>query len=142
VEYLQMSADETYDSDSSPEAGSEAEPDGEGGPEGVFGNLPTTRPGARSPRRAAEAPSPSEPKPAAEAASPGPATGSTSEPAAEAPRGERPGTSSGAAPEPAGATGIEDVAWAGVAAAAEAATIGVRLATRALEAMRGAVDRR
>jgi hypothetical protein len=38
--------------------------------------------------------------------------------------------------------GIEDVAWAGVAAAAEAATIGVRLATRALEAMRDAVDRR
>ena len=46
------------------------------------------------------------------------------------------------APERSEGRGIEDVAWAGVAAAAEAATIGVRLANRALEAMRDAVDRR
>ncbi|MGH2953913.1 MAG: hypothetical protein ACRDK9_07805, partial [Solirubrobacterales bacterium] len=38
--------------------------------------------------------------------------------------------------------GIEDVAWAGVAAAAEAATIGVRIANRALDALRDSVDRR
>ena len=47
-----------------------------------------------------------------------------------------------AEPDRSRAGGLEDVAWAGVAAAAEAATIGVRLATRALEAMRDAVDRR
>ena len=45
-------------------------------------------------------------------------------------------------PAPTQSRGIEDVAWAGVAAAAEAATIGVRLANRALEAMRDTVDRR
>ena len=124
-----MSTDQTDDSESIPEPGSDAAEGGEGGAESVFGNLPTTRPGARSPRRAAEAaPSPSEPKPAAEAAS--------AEPAAE------PQPSPGGTPEPAAGAGIEDVAWAGVAAAAEAATIGVRLATRALEAMRDAVDRR
>lgn len=108
-----MSTDETNDSETPGEADSQAAPGDEGEPQGVFGNLPTTRPGARSPRRAAE---------------PG-----------AAPRGERPAP---ATPEPAAGGGVEDVAWAGVAAAAEAATIGVRLATRALEAMRDAVDRR
>ena len=38
--------------------------------------------------------------------------------------------------------GLEDLAWAGVAAAAEAATLGVRLATRAVEALRDAAPRR
>jgi hypothetical protein len=38
--------------------------------------------------------------------------------------------------------GVEDLAWAGVAVAAEAATLGVRLAGRAFEAMRDAVERR
>jgi hypothetical protein len=38
--------------------------------------------------------------------------------------------------------GLEDLAWAGVAAAAEAATIGVRLASRAMEALRDSVERR
>ena len=38
--------------------------------------------------------------------------------------------------------GLEDLAWAGIAAAAEAATLGVRLATRAMEAVRDAVERR
>ena len=37
--------------------------------------------------------------------------------------------------------GLEDIAWAGVAAAAEAATIGVRLASRAIEALRGSSER-
>jgi hypothetical protein len=38
--------------------------------------------------------------------------------------------------------GLEDLAWAGIAVAAEAATLGVRLAGRAFEAARDAVERR
>ena len=114
--------------DANPSAPSAGEAGGEQAPESVFGNLPRTRPGARSPRRDSGATrTPPEPTTKATAPPPGP------EPAAGEP--EEPVTD-----EPGG--GIEDVAWAGVAAAAEAATIGVRLATRALEAMRDAVDRR
>ena len=107
----------------------------DGPPEGVFGNLP---------------------RDAARAAQPPPGRASRS-PGGEEPRGQRgrgqapkqnPDVSLSRARCPirtgrdhAGG-GVEDVAWAGVAAAAEAATIGVRLATRALEAMRDAVDRR
>jgi hypothetical protein len=40
-----------------------------------------------------------------------------------------------------GSGGLEDLAWAGIAAAAEAATIGVRLASRAMEAVRDAGKR-
>lgn len=98
-------------------------------PEGVFGNLPRTRPGARSPRRDSTPPTGRDaPVAAASEEPPQPER-------SDRPR-ERP------QPHAPAAGGIEDVAWAGVAAAAEAATIGVRLATRALEAMRDAVDRR
>jgi hypothetical protein len=102
-------------------------------PEGVFGNLPTTRPGARSPRREAEAApeQPAEPPPA-------PAPEQAVPPPHEPPPAPEPAPQA----EPDEGGGIEEVAWAGVAAAAEAATIGVRLATRALEAVRDAVDRR
>jgi hypothetical protein len=120
---------------------------------GVFGNLPDSRPGTRSPRRdtasarratggapdatAATArpkakprrPAPSRPAPHAEPRAPrGPAKPEPEEraPEAEAPTGG----------------GLEDLAWAGIAAAAEAATIGVRLASRAMEALRKPVDRR
>ncbi len=124
-----MASDESNDAAAS--GGANADPDR---PQGVFGNLPQTRPGARSPRReragearvkrAAAKPKRAAPPPrATPAAEQQPA--SASQPQA----GEQ-------------GSGIEDVAWAGVAAAAEAATIGVRLATRALEAMRDAVDRR
>jgi hypothetical protein len=65
--------------------------------------------------------------------------GGPSDPGGEAPRAEPP-------PQPAGQAGqmggVEDLAWAGVAVAAEAATLGVRLAGRAFEAMRDAVERR
>jgi hypothetical protein len=45
--------------------------------------------------------------------------------------------SAGAPSDPAASRkGIEDVAWAGVTVAAEAATLGVRLVSRALEAVR------
>jgi hypothetical protein len=104
---------------------------------GVFGNLPKTRPGARSPRResgearaSAAAAKPPAPKRTSAPTPPPRAPTASAEKPAEAPT---PHQQSG---------GIEDVAWAGVAAAAEAATIGVRLANRALEAMRDAVDRR
>jgi hypothetical protein len=102
-------------------------------PEGVFGNLPTTRPGARSPRREAET-APGQP---AEAQEP-----SAAEQPAPPPHEPPPAPEPARQAEPEEGGGIEEVAWAGVAAAAEAATIGVRLATRALEAVRDAVDRR
>jgi hypothetical protein len=110
VEYVGMSA--------------EAEkPEPHSGDRGVFGNLPSERPGVRSPRRGGDKSA----RP--QASKPGP------------PQRERP-----AAPEPPPAAarpepesqrpGIEDVAWAGVTVAAEAATLGVRLFSRALEAVR------
>ena len=103
-------------------------PESADAPESVFGNLPRSRPGARSPRRDAEgakARAPREPAAAKARDEPPPPPPPRSEPAGEESGG-----------------GLEDVAWGGIAAAAEAATIGVRLATRALEAMRDAVDRR
>ncbi len=138
-----MPADETNET-SADDAGAPPED-----PQGVFGNLPKTRPGARSPRRDdAAAPKPRsagagsqagrarEPERARE-----PATSDVPDSAAA--RASQPGRGEPAdQADPRQGGGIEDVAWAGVAAAAEAATIGVRLATRALEAMRDTVDRR
>jgi hypothetical protein len=130
---------------------------------GVFGNLPDSRPGTRSPRRDAAtrkraaggtseanaAGAPRTPKPRRSAprrAAPRAQPRSPSKPEAEleqrgAPEQPEPGqpTAEGDAP---GGGGLEDLAWAGVAAAAEAATIGVRLASRAMEALRKPVDRR
>ncbi len=109
---------------------------------GVFGNLPSSRPGARSPRRGtgrrkasmaaagrAERPAP-KPQPERKPPSPGPR-------AAPPPRAEPP------PPAPAGAEGggVEDLAWAGITVAAEAATLGVRLLSRAVEAVRKPPDR-
>ncbi len=124
-------------------------------PQGVFGNLPHSRPGARSPRRdatrarAAERGGRSTARAAPEQKGPPGAAAQQTDPLSDAARAlrdsepQREGAGPDA-PEPDmhGGGGLEDVAWAGVAAAAEAATIGVRLATRALEAMRDAVDRR
>jgi hypothetical protein len=105
----------------------------DGPPESVFGNLPRERPGLRSPRRGEQA-SPVAARERAAPAQPPPSAERQAEEARASPEATpAPGAQGG---------GIEDVAWAGVAAAAEAATIGVRLATRALEAMRDAVDRR
>ena len=111
------------------------------GPKSVFGNLPQTRPGARSPRRdmAAARRRDSAAEAAADPA-PEPPAGSAEEPAADDPFAPPPDPAQEEAKE--GGGGVEDIAWAGVAAAAEAATIGVRLATRALEAMRDAAGRR
>ena len=129
---------------------------------GVFGKLPDTRAGSRSPRRdAARAGRRSAAKPRTAAA----AKPRTSAAAAES-RGARATKPGGpkarpvdpaagreaagtpeAGAEPAGSDagsgrGLEDVAWAGIAAAAEAATVGVRLAGRAFEALRETVERR
>ena len=109
---------------------------------GVFGNLPSQRPGVRSPRRRSEGeaergqpakagaakkqaprkPSPPPPPPREPAGRPEP---STPRPSAAPPEEQA---------SPRGA--IQDVAWAGVTVAAEAATLGVRLFSRALEAVR------
>lgn len=127
--------------------------EGEDSPQSVFGNLPQTRPGARSPRRgattkkrardgaAAAAPKAAAKPEAAGSQGPRPADDAARALAdSEAPRD--PAQGEARAPDRSQGGGLDDVAWAGVAAAAEAATIGVRLATRALEAMRDAVDRR
>jgi hypothetical protein len=89
--------------------------------EGVFGNLPRERPGTRSPRRDARAGGGAGMR---EAETPGPG-----------PHGDE-GAARGAE-----IRGVEDLAWAGVAIAAEAATLGVRLASRAIGAVRGPAER-
>ena len=118
--------------------------DGSAAQDSVFSNLPASRPGPRSPRRdraqaakvqtkrkAAAQPKqkePAQPKATAKPKQPRP------EPPSSAPEPETPQQRSGA--------GLEDLAWAGVAAAAEAATLGVRLATKAFDALRQNADRR
>lgn len=123
------------------------EPEGDDSPGSVFGNLPDSRPGSRSPRRrsgkgggAAKAKA----KPAAKAkpkraakpkAAPRPRAAPKPPPSAP-PKREREPTAA------ASGGGLEDLAWAGVAAAAEAATLGVRLASRAIESLRGNSEER
>jgi hypothetical protein len=127
----------------------------------VFGNLPDSRPGPRSPRRGAGAtgrgssasgakrkPKPKSASGAKAAARPKP----RSRPAPKAKPSSTPPTEpareprskpapEAAEPERQGA-GLEDLAWAGVATVAEAATIGIRLASRAMEALRKPSDGR
>ena len=102
---------------------------------GVFGNLPGTRPGVRSPRRGEQPRPGGQPKPSAPRAT---RRRPSTRPSAPSPAPEREtppatGTEHG---------GVEDLAWAGVAVAAEAATLGVRLLSRAVEAVRKPADRR
>jgi len=113
---------------------------------GVFGNLPDARPGTRSPRRDAaragrkanaakgSAAKASAAKPKAAKPEPKPPR---EKPAPKPPREPAPPQPE----QPQGGGGLEDIAWAGVAAAAEAATIGVRLASRAIEALRGNAEK-
>jgi hypothetical protein len=111
----------------------------------VFGNLPGSRPGVRSPRRGAAG--------AAEQSGSTKGTGRQPRPAARKQRpaepqpprdpGGHPAESEGATPPtPPEHGGVEDLAWAGIAVAAEAATLGVRLLSRAVEAVRKPTDRR
>lgn len=123
---------------------------------GVFGKLPDTRAGSRSPRRdaarAGRRTAGAKPRPAG---TPGKRRGApaTAEPggAQASPGGPASGReAAGVTPTPEKAAeaaegsgrGLEDVAWAAIAAAAEAATVGVRLAGRAFEALRETVERR
>lgn len=123
----------------------EAAPDGAEAPEGVFGNLPSTRPGSRSPRRRGsaepeEAGAEAAPVQASESTSPEPASHAPTEAnAPEEPEPPQP-TADPLAPQP-GIHGVEDLAWAGVAVAAQAATAGIRFTSRALEAARKSIDR-
>jgi hypothetical protein len=115
----------------------------------VFGKLPASRPGSRSPRRdgAAKAkaktskakadPSEARAEPAGRTSKPRPTPTPRSRPAPKPPPEPAAGQ-----PQQGQAGGLDDLAWAGVAAVAEAATIGVRLANRALGALRDSVDRR
>ena len=116
----------------------------------MFGNLPGSRPGVRSPRRR-EAGRASATGASAKAGGRAASIRSREAggaPIAPRPRCDRPPErSAGAEPEtppPAEAEhgGVEDLAWAGIAVAAEAATLGVRLLSRAVEAVRKPADRR
>jgi hypothetical protein len=109
------------------------------GDRGVFGNLPSERPGVRSPRRGAGKQTKAEgttrkaakPTPQAKQATPPPPPPPPREPAPP-PAASRPEV-----PDAGSARGgVEEVAWAGITVAAEAATLGVRLVSRALEAVR------
>jgi hypothetical protein len=127
---------------------SKAEPAAQGG---VFGNLPDARPGTRSPRRKsagkakAKATSkatakPKQAKPAPQAtpkATPPPKAAHVPKPPPSRPNEAEP-RRPGPEQQPGG---LADVAWAGIAVAAEAATIGVRLASRAIDAVRGNSER-
>jgi len=108
--------------------------------DGVFGNLPATRPGTRSPRRDAGGEGrASRPAAAAnERHGPPPPPPPPPDPPAGSER-DAPVTT-GEGPEPR-ISNLEDLAWAGVAVAAQAATVGVRFASRALDAARKSVDR-
>jgi hypothetical protein len=126
----------------------EANPD-DAQPQGsVFGNLPESRPGTRSPRRGQRAGRTTKPKaetkrrPAAKP-KPRPAepASDTKPKAATMPPPRRSEQPPAEAPDERQGGGLEDLAWAGVAAAAEAATLGVKLANRALEALRGNSER-
>jgi hypothetical protein len=109
---------------------------------GVFGKLPDSRPGSRSPRRdganrqaAAKPRSSHKPPTAAKRPKPSPAR----EPRPrQAPASPPPAAATDSPPE--SGAGLDDLAWAGVAAIAEAATFGVRLANRAFGAIRGGDD--
>jgi hypothetical protein len=106
---------------------------------GVFGNLPRSRPGTRSPLR-----DPDETTPRSETPDEPDASEETLRVEAErqAPSSEQEQWDEESAPEDRqDSGGLEDLAWAGIAAAAEAATIGVRLASRAMEAVKDAGKR-
>lgn len=118
---------------------------------GIFAKLPDSRPGPRSPRR--RSPAAGQKVAAERSATTGarrepPAPITQSPPQAEAkpaPAVEKPPTPPRPAPPtppPHQPPSLEEIAWAGIAAAAETATIGIRIASKAIEAVRGATERR
>jgi hypothetical protein len=137
MEYRRMSDERQPESDPGAPAG------------GVFGNLPDSRPGTRSPRRdsarAARGKAGGEQPRKRAAASGGSRPRAAASPprtTASPPKPQRPAPEAADEPAEKQGGGLEDIAWAGVAAAAEAATIGVRLASRAIEALRGNPEQR
>ena len=113
---------------------------------GLFGKLPRSRPGTRSPRRTAGGGPPKaerakrESRPRATATRATPKSRPAPPPADEPERAASGAPSSAPAGEDQGA-GLEELAWAGIAVTAEAATLGVRLMSRALDAARRATER-
>jgi hypothetical protein len=129
------------------------------GPGDIFGKLPNERPGVRSPRRRAESKKAGRQPSKAKAVS-SRASRDQRAPRPHSPRAEPASTSRRSTPRPSsraaarpstsseqqarvesGGSGIQDVAWAGITVAAEAATLGVRLLGRAVEAVRKPVER-
>jgi hypothetical protein len=119
-------------SEATPPAG-----DANGDPDdtGLFGKLPRSRPGMRSPRRAgggevrtAAAKTEAKPKPKPARPATPPRVRAEEADARESDPEER-------------GAGLEELAWAGIAVTAEAATLGVRLMSRALDAARRAAER-
>ena len=107
--------------------------------EGVFGNLPGTRPGSRSPRRGNAAGESAATADGGESrAAPPPPPPPPADPPLPTER-EAPVAGTPDAGQQRIAS-VEDLAWAGVAVAAQAATVGIRFASRALEAARKSVD--
>jgi hypothetical protein len=114
---------------------------------GIFGKLPDSRPGTRSPRRASTAKAKAKPAAKAKPKATAKSKPKTTKPKpAASPKAPPPPPRAPAPPRPADPErpladqqpgGLADIAWAGVAVAAEAATIGVRLASRAIDAVRG-----
>lgn len=124
--------------------------DGADDPGGIFGNLPTSRPGARSPRRrSSDSDSAAKTAKTSDKARPKPKISSPSKPPPPpppppTPPPPEPEAGEQAAEQPGGGShvgGVEDLAWAGITVAAQAATAGVRLASRALESARKSIDR-
>ncbi len=123
-----------------------------GGDAGLFSQLPRTRPGTRSPRRASGSPKsatgpPKARKPAAMRAASAKAKPAAAPKPPPRPR-NRPVEPSGQDAareadkrESEAPSGIEELAWAGIAVTAEAATLGVRLLGRAFDAARKATER-
>jgi hypothetical protein len=112
------------------------EPGQEGG---LFGKLPNARPAVRSPRRGKGSKKQTGPATTSPGVRPPDTPGRSSGPA---PRTQPETARDPEAPEPRDAPGVEDLAWAGVTVAAEAATLGVRLLSRAIGAVRKPADPR
>jgi hypothetical protein len=99
----------------------------------IFGKLPNERPGVRSPRRGAAKDARkrgSRPEGRSRPRATTPSAGPRKPPPRRVPPPREPAARQGGRP------GVEDVAWAGITVAAEAATLGVRLLGRAVEAVR------
>jgi hypothetical protein len=146
-------------SDEEPQREPEAAADG--GEKDLFSKLPRTRPGVRSPRRAGSKQAANSTRNATAAQPAALRAAAAADEAREATAAfdplEPPAAAAEEAPEtePAAAeadaerdehrslspAGLEDLAWAGVAVTAEAATLGVRLLGRAVEAAKRATER-